>query len=51
MHGGGKSVVGALGFIDVIIGVNRFFASHHAAGNFDCAVADDLVGIHVGLGA
>ena len=31
--------------------MNRFFASHRTAGNFNCTVADDLVGIHVGLGA
>ena len=51
MHGGGKGIVGALRFVDVVVGVNRFFAPHHAAGNFDSPVADHLVDVHVGLGA
>ena len=46
MHGGGESVIGRLAHIDVIIGMQQLFA-----GNFIAAVGNDLVGVHVGLGA
>ena len=35
----------------MVIGVHRCFGSHLAAGEFDRAVRDHLVGVHVALGA
>jgi hypothetical protein len=37
--------------LDVIVGVNGLFAAHFAAGDFDSAIGDHLVDVHVGLGA
>src|SRR4029077_18986989 len=51
VHGGGKGVVGGLRHIDVIVGMDGLLAAHCATGDFDCAVADDFVDVHVGLGA
>lgn len=51
VHGRGEGVVGRLGHVDVVVGMNRFFGSHDSAGDFNGAVGDDLIGIHVGLGA
>ncbi len=51
VHGRRKRVVRRLRHVDVIVGMDRLFRSHLAAGNFDGAVGDDLVHIHVGLGA
>ena len=51
MHRGRKRVVGGLRHIDVVVGMDRLLAAHLAAGQFDRAVRDDLVGVHVGLGA
>src|SRR5579864_992097 len=49
VHGGGKGVVGGLRHIYVVIGMNRLLAAHYAAGNFDGAIGDDFVDVHVGL--
>src|SRR2546425_5308367 len=51
VHGGGKGVVGGLRHIDVVIGMNGLFAAHDSAGNFDGAIGDDFVDVHVGLRA
>ena len=51
VHGRGKGVVGRLGAIDVVIGVHRLFAAELAARELDGAVGDDLVDVHVRLGA
>ena len=51
MHGGGEGVVGGLGHVDVVVGVNGLFGSEGAAGQFDGPVGDDLVDVHVRLGA
>jgi hypothetical protein len=47
----GIGVVGRLGHVDVIVGVDRLLRAHLAAEHLDGAVGNDLVGIHVGLGA
>ena len=46
MHGGGEGVVGRLGHIDVVIGVQQRLACELVT-----AVGDDLVGVHIALGA
>src|SRR5260370_41607299 len=51
VHGGGKRVVGGLRHVHIIIWMNRFLAAHFAASNFDGAVGDDFVDVHVGLRA
>ena len=51
VHRGGEGVVGRLATIDVVVGVHRGLGSQLTAGQFDGAVADDLVGVHVRLGA
>ena len=51
VHGGRESVIGGLGHVYVVIGMDRRLAPHAAAGPFDGAVGDDLIGIHVRLGA
>src|SRR2546427_4988106 len=51
VHGRGKRVVGGLRHVDVVVGMNGLFAAHDAAGNFDGAIGDDFVDVHVGLRA
>ena len=51
VHGRGERVVRRLRHVDVIVGMDRLLRSHLAAGNFDRAVRDDLVHVHVGLRA
>ena len=51
VHGGGEGVVGGLGLVDVVVGMDRVLGAQGAAGFFDGAVADHLVDVHVGLGA
>ncbi len=51
MHGGGKDVVGGLTFVDVVVGMNRFFGTYDAAGHLDSPVGYNLIGVHVALGA
>jgi hypothetical protein len=51
VHGGGEGVVGRGGHVDVVVGVDGLLGAHVAAQHLDGAVGDDLVGVHVGLGA
>lgn len=51
VHDGGEGVVGRGGAVDVVVGVDGALAAHLAAENLNSAVGDDLVGVHVGLGA
>ena len=51
VHRGGKRVVGRLRHVYVVIGVNGLLAAHLAAGDFDGAIGDHLVDVHVGLRA
>ena len=51
VHGRGERVVGRLRHVDVIIWMNWFLGPHFAAGDFDGAVGDHFVHVHVGLGA
>ncbi len=51
VHGGGERIVGGLRHVDVVIGMNRLLRSQFAARQFDGAVGDDLVDVHVGLRA
>ena len=50
-HRGWEGVVRRLRHVHMVIGVHRCFGSHLAAGEFDRAVRDDLVGVHVALGS
>lgn len=51
VHDGGEGVVGGGAHVDVVVGVDGLLAAHGAAEDLDGAVGDDLVGVHVGLGA
>mmetsp|Transcript_15280 Transcript_15280/g.35221 ORF Transcript_15280/g.35221 Transcript_15280/m.35221 type:complete len:210 (-) Transcript_15280:193-822(-) len=51
MHGGRKGVVAGLSHVDVVVGVDGGFGSDGTAQNLDRAVRQDLVDVHVGLGA
>ena len=51
VHGGGEGVVRRLRHVDVVVGMDRLLGSDFAAGDFDGAVGDDLVDVHVGLRA
>ncbi|MNL07216.1 hypothetical protein D3C87_1278860 [compost metagenome] len=51
VHGGGEAVVGALGAIDVIVGVHRGLAATGVAGQLVGATGDHFVDVHVALGA
>ncbi len=51
VHGGRERVVGRLGHVDVVVGVDRLLGAHDPAGELDGPVGDDLVGVHVGLRA
>lgn len=51
MHDGGEGVIGRGGHVDVVVGVDRLLAAHCAAEDLDGTVGDDLVGVHIGLGA
>ena len=44
-----ESVVRRLRHVHVIVRMNRLFAAHDAAGNFDRAIRDHFVGVHVRL--
>ena len=45
----GSVVVGRLRHVDVIVGVDRLLRPHLPATEFDGAIGDDLVRVHVGL--
>jgi hypothetical protein len=51
VHDSGEGVVGGGAHVDVVVGVDGLLAAHGAAQNLNGAVGDDLVGVHVGLGA
>ena len=51
VHGGGKAVVRRLPHVDVVVGMDRLFGADLAAEDLDSAIGDDLVHVHVGLGA
>src|SRR3989344_3230301 len=58
MHGRGENVIGRLGLVDVIVGVDECLTpsqrepiGHLAAGHLDRAVGNNLIDVHVGLGA
>ena len=51
VHGGGVGVIAALALVDVVIGVDRGLAAQLPAQQLDGSVGDDLVCVHVGLGA
>ena len=51
VHGRRERVIRGLRHVDVVIGMDGFFAAQDAAREFDGAVADDFVDVHVGLRA
>ena len=51
VHHGREGVVGGLPGVHVVVGMDRRLGAEHAAGELDRPVGDDLVGVHVGLGA
>ena len=51
VHHRGKDVVGGLGHVHMVVGVNGALVPPPAAGRFNGPVGDHLVGVHVGLGA
>lgn len=51
MHGSGERVVGRGGHVDVVVGVDRLLGAHGTPKDLNGTVRDDLVGVHVGLGA
>ena len=51
VHGGGEGVVGRSRHVDMVVGVDGLLGALGAAQHLDGAVGDDLVGVHVGLGA
>ena len=51
MHDGGEGVVGGGGHVDVVVGVDGLLGAHGATEDLNGTVGDDLVGVHVGLGA
>merc|ERR1719450_387055 len=51
VHGGGVGVVTALALVDVVVGVDWGLAAQLAPQQLDGPVGDDLVGVHIGLGA
>ena len=51
VHGGGKGVIGGLGHVDVIVGMDWLFRAQHSSSHFNRPVGDYLVYIHVCLGA
>lgn len=51
VHNGREGIVGRGGHVDMVVGVDRLLAAHGSAQDLNCTVGDDLVGIHVGLGA
>ena len=50
MDGRGNDVVARLPAVDVVVGMNQFFAAF-AAEQLDGPVGDHLIGVHVGRGA
>ena len=51
VHGGGKGVVGGLGHVDVIVGMDWLFRAEHSSSHFNRPVRDHFVDVHIRLGA
>ncbi len=51
MHGGGESVVRRLAHVAVIVRVHRVFRADGTTHQFDRAIGNDLISVHVRLGA
>ena len=51
VHGGRETVVGALCTVDVVVGVDRALAAARTTGQLVGASGDDLIDVHVALGA
>lgn len=51
VHGRGVRVVGALGLVDVVVGMDGLLRPQAAAHDLDGAVGDHFVGVHVALSA
>jgi len=51
VHGRRERVVRRLRHVHMVVRVNRILRAEDSAGNFNGAVGDDLVDVHVGLGA
>ena len=51
VHGSGEGVVGRGRHVDVVVGVDGLLGTHGATEDLNGTVRDDLVGVHVGLGA
>ena len=49
VHGSWKRIVGGLPFVDMIVGVDRGFASEDTSCVFDGSIGDDFVCVHIGL--
>ena len=50
-HGAGEGVVGRLRHVHVVVGMHRLLGAELAARDFDAAIGDDLVDVHVALRA
>jgi hypothetical protein len=51
VHNSREGVVGGGGAVDVVVGVNGLLAAHLPSEDLNGAIADDFIGVHVGLGA
>lgn len=51
VHNSGERIVGRSGHVDMVVRVNGLLATLLSSKNLNSAVRDDLVGVHVGLGA
>ena len=49
VHGCGEGIVRRLPHVDMVVRVNRLFAAFFAAQQFDGAVGNHLIHIHIGL--
>ena len=48
---GGKSIIGGLTHIDVVIGMNGILTAHFSSKSLDGPVGDHFIEIHIGLGS
>jgi hypothetical protein len=51
VHDGGEGVIGGGGHVNVVVGVDGLLGAHGATEDLNSTVGDNLVGVHVGLGA
>jgi hypothetical protein len=49
VHGRGEGVVGALGLVDMVVGMDRALGPESSAHDLDGAIGDHLVRVHVAL--